>query len=457
MIALWMVYATLVATILAVAAALLDRAAGSVLRQRRWLWMLALTLSAGIPAWSAIARRTGLAGDTRSAIQAKPNAAAPLRPASLVPQHQLAELINRARPESLGRLDAPLAVLWAATAVLALAGYAIATWSLARRRRTWRQTEVDGQVVLLTPATGPAVIGALRPAIVVPEWSLGLTAEQRSLMLDHERQHVAARDPLLLHVAAVIALLMPWNAAAWWLYRRLRLAVELDCDARVLATGRDPGSYGNLLLDVCARRIGSGMVLAPALFERTSSLTRRILAMYPARPRFARMRLALGVTAAFAATVIACDMPSPEALAPDGTNQANKRLYGELSAKLEAESRYRAGTTKAMVSRYFPSVALGNTGPSILFLVKSTAGDVVLTETQPASEFARMPLRMAREKYRWQASSSSVNARSSTKGMHCSRHRQSFRWHFQGSERLVKRCSSRFRPRRDGYRRGSGR
>jgi beta-lactamase regulating signal transducer with metallopeptidase domain len=108
--------------------------------------------------------------------------------------------------------------------------------------------------VLLAPAIGPAVVGALRPTIVVPEWSLDLSDEQRALMLAHEREHVRARDPLVLHAAAMVALLMPWNVAAWWLNRRLRLAVELDCDARVLAGGRDARSYGALLLDVCARR-----------------------------------------------------------------------------------------------------------------------------------------------------------------------------------------------------------
>src|SRR4030095_1679071 len=185
----------------------------------------------------------------------------------------------RADTQSLGRLNLPLGLVWGAAALLALAGYGAATWSLARRRRSWREVEVDGQSVLLAPGTGPAVVGALRPQIVVPEWSLDLSSEQRTLMIEHERQHVRARDPLLLHVAALVALIMPWNLAAWWLNRRLRLAVELDCDARVLAGGHDPRAYGTLLLDVCSRRLQPGVGLSPALFERASSLTRSMLAM----------------------------------------------------------------------------------------------------------------------------------------------------------------------------------
>jgi hypothetical protein len=241
---------------------------------------------------------------------------------------------------------------------------------------------VDGQPVWLATATGPAVIGTLRPSIVVPEWSLALPSDQRTLMLEHERQHVRARDPLLLQAAALISALMPWNLVAWWLVRRLRFAIELDCDARVLAAGRDSRAYGNLLLDVCERRLRSGVLLAPALFERTSSLTRRILAMHPRRPRFVRARVTLGVAAALALVVLACDMPSPEAVAPDGKNQATKRLYGDVQLLSGP-----APDAKGLVSRYFPEVARGDGGPSILFVVKSATGAVVLTESKAAEPF----------------------------------------------------------------------
>jgi beta-lactamase regulating signal transducer with metallopeptidase domain len=394
MIALWMIYAVILTTLLAIAAVLLDAAARSVVAQRRWVWMLALGLSLGIPSWLALAPRAGLAGPPGAGAHVEGPARLNRR-AATASQLALAELMSDAKQESLGRLDGLLAVAWAAMALVAVAAYAAATWSLARRRRAWRVTDVDGHQVLLAPATGPAVIGALHPAIVVPEWSLGLAADQRALMLEHERQHVRARDPLVLHAAAFVALLMPWNVAAWWLNRRLRLAVELDCDARVLAGGRDRRAYGTLLLDVCARHLSpTGVLLAPALFERTSSLTRRILAMNSDRPRFARTRLALGLTTALAIAALACDMPSPEALAPDGTNQVTKRLYGELPAKMQAKMQVmldqRSVATQAMVAKYFPAVARGDGGPSILFLVRSATGDIVLAKAEPANELTRM-------------------------------------------------------------------
>ncbi len=385
MIALWMGYALIVSVALALAASLLDRAANGALRQRRWIWLIALTLSAVTPAWQVAAPRLGLA---RSAIAPQGTSEARANNGTgllwVTSQSGLAELIARAESRSLGSLNAVLGSAWAAAALLACAGYAVAGWSLARRRRTWRKSVVDGQAVWVAAATGPAVVGAFRPAIVIPEWALALPADQRALMLDHERQHVSARDPLLLQSAALIAVLMPWNLAAWWLVRRLRLAVELDCDARVLAAGRDSRAYGNLLLDVCARRLRSGVVLSPALFERTSSLTRRIMAMHPDRPRFARIRVTLGAAAALAIVVLACDMPSPEVVAPDGTNQATKRLYGEIQSVVGPQP-----DTKALVSRYFPAVAHGESGPTILFIVRSATGAILLTEAQPAGELAR--------------------------------------------------------------------
>ena len=107
------------------------------------------------------------------------------------------------------------------------------------------------------------------------------------------------------------------------------------------------------------------------------------------RPRFARTRLALGLATALAIGAFACDMPSPEALAPDGKNQVTKRLYGELPAKMQTILDQRGAATAAMVAKYFPAVSRGEGGPSILFVVRSATGDLVLTEAQPVNSIAR--------------------------------------------------------------------
>src|SRR5262249_47224216 len=127
---------------------------------------------------------------------------------------------------------------------LALAGMAAL---LARRRRRWVRVEVDGVPVLVSGDTGPAVVGLLRSCIVLPRWAVDADPEARRLVLEHEQEHVRAGDPRLIALALVAAALMPWNPAVWWQLRRLRLAVEVDCDARVLRRRGDVRAYGAVL------------------------------------------------------------------------------------------------------------------------------------------------------------------------------------------------------------------
>ena len=386
MIVLWMIYATTIAAILGIAAAVVERAAGGALRQRRWIWLTAVGLSVAIPLIVAITPSR----DVMS--RAGPPNSVSTTPARAneesVVATRIAALLASADTKSLQRLDRPFAIGWFTVAALALAAYGAAMWAIARRRRTWRAAVIDGEHVLLAHGVGPAVVGAVRTAIVVPEWSLELAPEQRALMIEHERQHVRARDPLVLHATALIVLLTPWNLALWWLNRRLRLAVELDCDARVLAGGRDVRAYGTLLLDVCSRRRRPSAVLAPALLERTSTLTRRILAMHPAPVRYARSRVALGATAALGIVVLACEMPTPAMLAPDGRNLPAERLSGTAASVMPVDG---VDNIRKLVARYFPEAARGEGEPAMLFVVKSATGEIVLTDAQPLSKFARMP------------------------------------------------------------------
>ncbi|RMH12800.1 MAG: M56 family metallopeptidase, partial [Gemmatimonadetes bacterium] len=177
-------------------------------------------------------------------------------------------LLETVRPASLGLVGealgaAPalpsglLASAWlAASAVLFLslaAGLAAGAW----RTRRWRETMLDGTPVRVSESVGPAVVGVLRPTIVVPRWVLGAPAAERAMILRHESEHVRAGDPRLLLVGRVLVALMPWNLPLWWMARRLRLAVEVDCDRRVLRHARpDVRAYGALLLTVGRHRPG---------------------------------------------------------------------------------------------------------------------------------------------------------------------------------------------------------
>jgi TonB family protein len=208
--------------------------------------------------------------------------------------------------------DRPLGAAWLALSALTLALVARGVLGLARARRSWRRHDLDGTPVLLADDVGPAVVGLRRPAIVLPEWALTLDAPLRAMVVRHEAEHVRARDPLQLALGAAAVTLMPWNPALWWQLRRLRAALEIDCDARVLAAqgeARDVSRYGLLLLAVAQRRATAtplhGLAGAPALAESTSDLSRRIHAMRSPPPRRRVLRTVLGTVAASAAVALA--------------------------------------------------------------------------------------------------------------------------------------------------------
>ncbi len=70
--------------------------------------------------------------------------------------------------------------------------------------------------------------------------------ETRAIALAHEREHIMARDRLLSLFALVLLIVMPWNPALHWQVRRLRLAIEVDCDARVVYQRRTISASASL-------------------------------------------------------------------------------------------------------------------------------------------------------------------------------------------------------------------
>ncbi|WP_373069499.1 M56 family metallopeptidase [Gemmatimonas sp.] len=137
---------------------------------------------------------------------------------------------------------------------------------------------------------GPALVGLLRHSIVLPEWALRLPAADRALILEHEREQARARDPVAVAGAAMLVLLFPWNPLVWLMFGQLRLAVEVDCDARVLARTKDVRAYGSLLLTVGERSL-PGATPVMGLAEAASHLERRLQQMTRPRPTNRSLRI----------------------------------------------------------------------------------------------------------------------------------------------------------------------
>jgi bla regulator protein blaR1 len=303
----WMLYTVLVAALVALAATVLARLAALDGRPTRVIWAAALGASVLLPA----------AATLRSFLAAR------AAPVSLMPftiTVQAPAVIVRAHAGWGIPWDRVALAMWGALTAFLIVRLVRSVVALERRRRTWRDAEVDGTAVRLSSDTGPAVVGLRSMDVVLPEWILSLDAPLRALVLRHEEEHRRARDPHLLFAAELLWALMPWNLPLWYQARRLRLAIEMDCDARVLRAHPSTERYGLLMLTIAQRR-GVAPLLATMLSEPVTQLERRIIAMRTTTRRLARATLVGGAAVALGALAFACSLQSDNPVAPTPTSQ----------------------------------------------------------------------------------------------------------------------------------------
>jgi hypothetical protein len=224
--------------------------------------------------------------------------------------------VMRVLPSASPRAMRAIAAGWMIASLALVAWIIVGVLHWRRERRAWTHATVDGIPVDVSPSTGPAVLGVLSQRIVLPAWATSMAPEYRTLMLAHECEHIRARDPQRLALALGALVLMPWNLALWWCAARLRRAIELDCDARVLRAHPSPKAYGYLLLEVASRGRNTGALAMPlvGLLRLPSELETRLRAM--TRPRtLARRTLLIASALTLGALGGAYVTPVPRALA----------------------------------------------------------------------------------------------------------------------------------------------
>ncbi len=318
MIAAWIASVLLVGAVLSVAAASADRVLRALDRPSRWAWAAALLGCVALAAAAPVREIVGRA-PAAPAFQATLPVASPASSASAGAERSresasaaIARVIGRAARAVPPGIARGLGVAWLALTLATLLAFTLAYRRMRLARLRWPGGEVAGTGVRVAPDGGPAVVGLRRAEIVVPRWLLERDAEEQRLALAHEREHLRARDHWLLAAGCASAALVPWHPATWWMLARLRVAVELDCDRRVLARGVDARSYGSMLIALAGR--GPGLAAgALALAGRGSQLERRLVAMTPLRSfrPFRRVRVAFLATLGAAAVVVACETRLP--------------------------------------------------------------------------------------------------------------------------------------------------
>ncbi len=330
MIAALAMYALLVGLLLGVLAVLVERGVRLVGGPTRLVWAVAMSAMVVFPAAALLMREQPIApaptvlrgGDVASpggsvgmsSIRDDKALVVSTAPERLT--NRWRELLNRIHDGAAG-YDGLLLALWAVVSAFLL-GMMLHALSEARRMRLGLKSEtVCGTTVLVSEEIGPAAMGGNPTAIVIPRWVMALDDSLRSLVIRHEQEHLATRDPAMLTTALCTLVLMPWHPVLWWSWRRLRLAIECDCDARVLRREPSPKKYGQLLLLVSHHRSTAPrgqrllMSLAAPLSPQASQLKQRIDAMTTPPTRHKRSTIAALTAGVFGAALLIAAVPAP--------------------------------------------------------------------------------------------------------------------------------------------------
>ena len=281
----WMLYSIVVSLLMGVAALALERSAQIRRRPARWLWGTCMVASLAIlfipsKASVQIPEMTHADRATSSEILTPPQTTAIETSRFTLPIIGVDQTPLSNRVSTL--LDWTWRMASMALALVILASGAHLSW----RRRRWDRGHMAGTAVYISEDSGPAVVGFLRPHIVVPRWLTKLSPDEQELVIAHERSHLGAYDTQLLTITVCLLACTPWNAVLWWQLRRLRLAIEIDCDARVLSLGYPVARYSETLIAVGERQSAS-FAMTMARYGSKSFLEQRIHNMLRKKTRHA--------------------------------------------------------------------------------------------------------------------------------------------------------------------------
>jgi beta-lactamase regulating signal transducer with metallopeptidase domain len=314
--AAWILYVLLVSLLLGLAALCFEYSALVRKKGTRWLWGAGIIASLAVP-FVISSITVQLPSLTSHSVPAAGTSAMALRQmteSALSP----AQWISAAGEENFAwspTTSSILIGLWAVASLLLLGGLLASGLRLSRLRRGWQSARIAGQPVLVAEDVGPAVVGLFDPEIVVPRWLLDSSPDEQQLVIAHEQSHLEANDAQLLLIALALVVCMPWNLPLWWQLRRLRRAIEIDCDARVLRRGHDVGRYGEALVAVGERHAGRIAVVA-AMTESKSFLEQRIRTMLRKKARFAWASALALVLVGIVLTAGAAEVSPPNADKP---------------------------------------------------------------------------------------------------------------------------------------------
>ncbi len=114
-------------------------------------------------------------------------------------------------------------------------------WMLLTRRPSatvLRAETVENKRLEVCRRVLPGIVGFFKPVILLPAEIDAAPATIKGPIILHELQHLKAYDEWTGLAASAARVILAWNPAIYWQTARLRFCTEVDCDLRVIRSGR---------------------------------------------------------------------------------------------------------------------------------------------------------------------------------------------------------------------------
>lgn len=264
----------------------------------------------------------------------------------------------------------------------------------------------------------PAVVGWLRPAILLPATALtGLSRAQVEALIVHELAHVRRNDVAVSVVQGLAEALLFYHPVVWWLSARLTEEREHSCDDVAVAFAGDPLGYARALAVLEERRLPPLRLAVAADGAPLLDRVRRILGSAPParRPPIALLvaacltaggaallartgteggagpsRPAVEVASAAGVPAPSVTPPDPPALTPPARGAGRRRPPAEAHSAGE-ETRYEVtGPSYLLRARLKGGVRLA---PDRRDVEEIGAGGYVVVEERSGAREVRLEVR----------------------------------------------------------------
>jgi TonB family protein len=196
-----------------------------------------------------------------------------------------------------------LAMVWSVIAALLVLRWGA---DISRLYRITRRSRATGAVRVSESIQTPMTWGAIRPVILLPTYVDGWSADQRDIVIRHERAHIKRRDWLWQMFAQLMTAVFWFHPLVWMAAAKMRQEAEHAADDATLAAGVRAPDYADRLMAV-ARQLAGRSPQGAVAMVRQPALTSRIEAILDN----ARTRTCAGIGARIGIALVAVALLVP--------------------------------------------------------------------------------------------------------------------------------------------------